>query len=94
MAENRAATQCDQCGQVDDHPKVHLGDVTKHNDCLSVTEERAVRDSAQEKDSGPKASAIIDAAKKGTHGDELLELIQSGKLPQAEGLYAKGSDNG
>jgi len=95
MAE-RASTVCEQCGQNDDHPKVHIGLVTKHHDCLSAAEERELRDSAQEKDSGPKASAVIDACKKGARGEELLKLIQDpAKLPQAEGLYAtRGGDNG
>lgn len=88
MAE-RAPSECQQCGQVDDHPKVHIGEVTKHHDCLSATEERMLRDSAQEKDSGPKASAVIDACKKGARGEKLLALIEDGKLPQAEGLYAQ-----
>jgi hypothetical protein len=94
MAE-RALSTCEQCGQEDDHPKVHIGAITKHHDCLSAAEERALRDSAQEKDSGPKASAIIDACKKGTRGEKLVALIEGGKLPQAEGLYAQEvSDNG
>jgi hypothetical protein len=91
---DRVSTQCDHCGQNDDHPKVHLGDITKHHDCLSVQEENALRDSGQEKDSGPKVSAIIDAAKGGTRGEKLLKLIESGKLPQAEGLHMQYSDPG
>jgi hypothetical protein len=83
----RALSECEQCGQIDDHPKVHIGVITKHHDCLSAAEEQMLRDSAQEKDSGPKASAIIDAAKKGARGAKLVELIESGKLPQAEGLH-------
>jgi hypothetical protein len=110
----RALSECEQCGQIDDHPKVHgLSGIpqfnpdgtpvmvenaygqrvqlvlpsSKHHDCLSASEERLLRDSAQEKDSGPKASAIIDAAKKGARGAKLVELIESGKLPQAEGLH-------
>jgi hypothetical protein len=121
MAE-RAQTTCDQCGQTDDHPKVHgtagvpqfnadgspvmvvnaFGNTvqlviptSKHHDCLSHSEEAFVRGSAQEKDSGPKASAIIDACKDGARGDELLALIEGGELPQAEGLYAQEvRDNG
>ena len=89
MAE-RAQSECDQCGQVDDHPKVHIGEITKHHDCLSAAEERQLRGSAQEKDSGPKASAVIDACKQGARGDELLALIEDPQaLPQAEGLAHK-----
>jgi hypothetical protein len=89
----RALSECEQCGQTDDHPKVHIGEITKHHDCLSAVEEQMLRDSAQEKDSGPKASAIIDAAKKGTRGAKLVELIESGKLPQAEGLHNQRGDD-
>jgi len=85
----RVSTTCDFCGGHDDHPKAHLGAVTKHHDCLSAAEDRQLRDSAQEEGSGPKASAVIDACKDGTRGDKLLKLILSGDLPQAEGLYAK-----
>jgi hypothetical protein len=115
----RAQTQCDQCGQIDDHPKVHgsslvpvLSDdgspvmeptplpgggwgelrqkmraTSKHHDCLSHSEEQLLRNSAQTKGAGPKASAIIDACKGGVRGDKLLALIQSGKLPVSEGLH-------
>lgn len=80
----RAQTTCDFCGATDDHPKVHLGAVTKHHDCLSYTEEQVLIESGQEK-GAPKASAIIEAAKSGTRGAKLLELIQSGDLPKATG---------
>jgi hypothetical protein len=90
----RALSECEQCGQIDDHPKVHIGVITKHHDCLSAAEEQMLRDSAQEKDSGPKASAIIDAAKKGARGAKLVELIESGKLPQAEGLHNQRNQEG
>jgi len=88
-------TRCDQCGQVDDHPKVHLGRLnsdlveTFHHDCLRADDEQALRDSGQDEGSGPKVSAVIDACKKGTKGDKLRELITSGTLPQAEGLALK-----
>jgi hypothetical protein len=93
LAEDR----CEQCGQVDDHPKVHILDPdaatgpvrTRHHDCLSADDEQMLRDSGQTKGSGPKASAIIDACKDGTKGDDLRELIVSGELPQAEGLHEK-----
>lgn len=29
-----APTACDQCGQVDDHPKLHYGPETYHHDCV------------------------------------------------------------
>ncbi len=30
---DRAPLRCDQCGQVDDHPKWHYGAATYHHDC-------------------------------------------------------------
>ena len=73
---DRTDTRCDQCGQIDDHPKVHLGQVTKHNDCLAYDEEVAVRGSAQPK-SMVAASAIIDKCKSGTKGAKLLAFIEA-----------------
>lgn len=71
MTAPRTPTLCDQCGQLDDHPKVHLGAVTKHHDCLSFAEKQQVVDSS------PVAAQIITAAESGTHGDELLTHIES-----------------
>jgi hypothetical protein len=90
-----AQDTCQQCGQTDDHPKAHIAEggeiITKHHDCLSAREETMLRESAQAKDSGPKASAVIDACKDGAKGEKLRALIQGGKLPQAEGLVHKAS---
>jgi hypothetical protein len=71
MAAERVPTQCDQCGQTDTHPKVHIGEVTKHNDCLAFSEKQMVVTSS------PVAAQIIEAAEGGTHGDELLARIES-----------------
>lgn len=86
--------RCEQCGQIDDHPKVHISEGgvirTRHHDCLSVDDEQMVRDSAQARGSGPKASAVIDACKNGAKGDELRALIQDpDALRQAEGLHER-----
>lgn len=67
----RAVTQCAQCGQSDDHPKVHSGEFTKHHDCLSVAEREMVADSS------PVAAGIIEACEGGLRGPELLAHIQS-----------------
>lgn len=68
---DRVATQCDQCGQVDDHPKVHLGVATYHHDCLPFSEKRLIQASS------PEATKIIAAAEGGTHGGALLDYIQN-----------------
>ena len=86
----RAQTTCEQCGQTDDHPKAHIGPVTKHHDCLSHSEKQMLVDSTQEK-GAPKASAVIDACVGGLRGDALLKKILSGDLPKATG---KAPSNG
>lgn len=71
----RAQTQCEQCGQTDDHPKVHIGEVTKHHDCLSFSEREMVLGSAE---ATPGAAlAIIEACEGGARGDFLLAVIES-----------------
>ena len=70
----RVATQCDQCGQTDDHPKVHIGEVTKHHDCLSFTERQMVIGANQA--TPDAAEKIITACEKGKRGDELTAYIQ------------------
>lgn len=74
----RAISQCDQCGQVDDHPKAHIGSmltgevVSKHHDCLSVRERALVQSG------NPDAERIITACVDGARGDKLLAVIQKG----------------
>jgi hypothetical protein len=68
---DRVPTLCDQCGATDTDPKIHLGLVTKHHDCLSHTEEQTVRDSSD------VAATIIDACKGGKRGAKLLAHIES-----------------
>jgi hypothetical protein len=95
-------TECSHCGAVDTAPKSNVARfdpqnpdagwvaTSTHFDCLSVAEERELREAAQEEGSGPKNSAIIDACKgDGIQNDDLRELIVSGGLPVAEGLAAK-----
>lgn len=68
----RAQTQCEQCGQTDDHPKIHFGDgATKHHDCLSYTEK------AMAVESSDVAAKIIDACEGGKRGPKLLAHIES-----------------
>jgi len=66
----RVALTCDQCGQTDDHPKVHIGEVTKHHDCLNFQEDEMVRTSS------PQAATIIDDCKGGLRGEKLLARIE------------------
>lgn len=68
---NRVAAQCDQCGQTDDHPKVHIGAVTKHHDCLSHTERAMVAGSSD------TAAAVIEACEGGLRGPDLLAHIET-----------------
>jgi hypothetical protein len=71
MAE-RVPTTCAQCGQTDDHPKVHFGDGdSKHHDCLSYAEK------AQVVESSDVAAKIIEACVGGKRGEKLLAHIES-----------------
>ena len=73
MADNHVESRCDQCGQVDNHPKVlsfPSGNVY-HHDCLNADLKQEVIDSNEH---GQK---VIEAASSGKHGDELRELINS-----------------
>lgn len=70
MSAPRALTRCDQCGNVDDHPKAHVGDATKHHDCLSADEKSMVVTSS------PVAAQIIAACEGGKRGPDLLAHIQ------------------
>jgi hypothetical protein len=38
---NRVLSECDNCGQYDDHPKLHYGPETYHHDCVPA---RVMRD--------------------------------------------------
>ena len=63
-------SRCDQCGQSDDHPKVHVyNGGTFHHDCLSADLRADVIASA------PHAEAIIQAAESGVRGDDLRAHI-------------------
>jgi hypothetical protein len=67
----RAATQCSQCGQVDDHPKAHwdTGE-TYHHDCLPFDKKKQLIETA------PQSESIIAAAESGIRGDALLSHIE------------------
>lgn len=61
--------RCDQCGQSDDHPKVHTFDgKTYHHDCLPF-------DLRAEVCANPKAAQIVAAAESGIRGDQLRNHI-------------------
>jgi hypothetical protein len=62
-------TACDQCGQTDDHPKLHYGIETYHHDCIPFR----VR---EDLDDDPVVAKIIKAAEDGTHGAELRKHIR------------------
>jgi hypothetical protein len=65
---------CDQCGQHDDHPKVHLFDGrTFHHDCLPYDIRAQVVEN-------PVAAQAVAAAESGIRGGELRAHILS--IPQ------------
>lgn len=64
-------TGCDQCGQHDDHPKVHTFDGrTYHHDCMPF-------DLKADVTQDPIAAQIVQAAESGVHGAELRAHILS-----------------
>ena len=67
-------TQCDGCGQVDDHPKLHYGVQTYHHDCTPYVVKQAVLDGAHSVDRATTA-AVFDACEGGLRGDELRAHI-------------------
>jgi hypothetical protein len=77
---DRTATQCDGCGQVDDHPKLHFAGEgmsnadTYHHDCIPYKIEKQLLDGAGYEDG--ILAGIIKKAKAGTHGNDLLAHIQ------------------
>lgn len=78
MADTPVAARCEQCGQTDDHHKVHfLFGRTVHVDCMSAGE----RDMYGQPDAsyGPDPHAILEAAQSGTHGADLRPLTIEGE---------------
>lgn len=69
MAEH-VASLCDQCGQVDDHPKSHWATgETYHFDCLPYDKRQMLVESSDH------GHAIIRAATDGKHGEDLRQHI-------------------
>lgn len=82
MAEVRTPSQCDGCGQFDDHPKIHYAGVgmetadTYHHDCLPYNIEQALLGGKGYNEDTEILRSIIETAKKGTHGPRLLAHIE------------------
>jgi hypothetical protein len=77
MADGRVESQCEQCGQVDDHPKAHITFVdgtvkSVHHDCLSHSERAMVIGSQGDH----AAEKIIKACEGGKRGPDLLAVIE------------------
>jgi hypothetical protein len=75
MTAARAQVTCEQCGQTDDHPKVHIGAVTKHYDCLSAAEKQQTIEAIPSDPDAVPTADIIAKAESGTHGNDLLSFI-------------------
>lgn len=72
MAQH-ALSRCDQCGQVDDHPKAHFNTgETFHHDCLPYDKRAEVLEAG-----GELAQAVLEACEGGKKGDELRAHIFS-----------------
>lgn len=67
-----AMDRCQQCGDVDDHPKAHWNSgETYHHDCLPYDKRQEVVDGSEH------GQAIIEACEGGKKGDELRAHIIS-----------------
>ena len=83
MADH-AKTACDACGQVDDHPMIHLfapwqknerttvQDPSFHFDCLPESFESLLGDAPEH----AVTRAAIEQARGGVHGDKLRAFIE------------------
>lgn len=66
MSQTHAATQCDYCGAVDNHPKSHWNTgESYHFDCLPYDKREAFVASH------PLAGKLVEAAQSGVHGEQL-----------------------
>lgn len=86
-------TACDQCGQYDDHPKLHLGRLgapvdpdkiiigfhsgTWHHDCAPRKLKLDILGSTSHSQHPLITAKIFDAAEKGMRGDDLREFAAS-----------------
>lgn len=69
-------TMCDQCGQVDDHPKLHAGVATYHHDCAPKPLVASIL--AGGHGVHPLVTAkIFKLAEDGARGDDLREQLQA-----------------
>lgn len=68
-------TACDQCGQVDDHPKVHVFDGgTWHHDCTPHSVKQQILTGVHGV-AAEVTGAVFDACEGGLRGDDLREHI-------------------
>lgn len=67
-------TRCDQCGKVDDHPKVHYGEQTWHHDCTPAPVKAEILGGAHGV-SAEMTAAVFEACEDGLRGDELRAHI-------------------
>lgn len=88
--------RCVQCGGIDDHPKVHLGEGvfgaggvsavrSKHLDCLSADETEMLTSHPH---FGHLHAEAIDAAKSGIHGDD-LRVVTEGHHKEQNKIIAR-----
>lgn len=76
-------TQCGQCGQWDDHPKVHFfSGGSRHHDCVAWDDKRSILDQDASHSQHVLITAkIFKAAEDGMRGDELRAYIDSLAMP-------------
>ncbi|HEY3718357.1 MAG TPA: hypothetical protein VGL39_27860 [Jatrophihabitantaceae bacterium] len=67
-------TGCEQCGQFDDHPKVHYGGRTWHHDCTPAPVKAEILAGAHSV-SADVTAAVFAACEGGLRGHELRAHI-------------------
>lgn len=98
LPEKHAVTQCEECEQWDDHPKLHYGAKTMHHDCVPASVRRDVLgDGSLHSVTDAATRAAFEGADRGLRGAELRAHIRSThstEAPKAEAARAAAAEAG
>lgn len=84
LPEQHAVTQCDECRQWDDHPKLHYGERTMHHDCAPESVRRDVLgDGSVHSVTADATRAAFEGADNGLRGHDLRAHIRSTHTQEA-----------
>lgn len=80
LAAAHTPTKCDQCDQVDTHPKVHYGLQTWHHDCTPVAVQREIIAGAHSQHPLITADIFRTCVRDGVKGEELRQFITTREM--------------